>query len=663
MNSAESFKKRLTALMVICVVFATAVIGRAAWVQVMNNPRLEHMAHRQFQSKVLMTPRRGSIVDRNGEPLAINVENNSLAANPEKIKNPRILSRLLAKALDIPHAKLISHLSGKKEFIWIKRHMSDAELAHLKKWRIMDSEGDFASGLFLVKESHRIYPHNELGAHVLGTVNVDSDGTEGTELWMNAKLKGRVASVTAVKDAMGRATFIDSVAADEVHEGEKVTLTIDASLQFAVEQELKAAIQKSSAKSGSVIVMNAVNGEVLAMANEPSFNPNAKNVPLDHRRNRVLTDGYEPGSTMKAVLIASAMSHGWKLSDQVWGGEGQFMVQGHKISEAEVKEKFEWLSLKKIIQVSSNVGAAKVALKLGADHYLSDLKSFGFGAKTNTGFPGEISGRIPPRKAWQPLSLANIGFGQGVLVTPMQMTRAYAAFLNGGWLVQPTLIKHDGANQGEAPKRIILQKVADSVLEALATVTQEGGTGIKAGLDGYRVAGKTGTAQMVDPNSGKYSKSAHIASFIGFALDVTPKIVILTRIDEPKGVYYAAETAAPLFHDVLNAVATRFSLPTTVPVPMNRVLATTKTFDQLKVSQAKAIQVAAVTPIAIDGHGAMLWKMPSMHGLTPREAMRSLQGHNFQVEIHGLGVIDAQTPLEGSAVAEGDTIKFHLNEP
>ena len=183
------------------------------------------------------------------------------------------------------------------------------------------------------------------------------------------------------------------------------------------------------------------------------------------------------------------------------------MVQGHKISEAETKEKFQWLSLKKLIQVSSNIGAAKVALKLGADHYYSTLKAFGFGSKTDTGFPGEISGRIPELKKWQPLSLANIGFGQGVLVTPMQMTRAYATFLNGGWLVQPTLIKSDSAKKPDAPKRILTQKVADSVLEALATVTQEGGTGIKASLPGYRVAGKTGTAQMVDPNTGGYSRS------------------------------------------------------------------------------------------------------------------------------------------------------------
>lgn len=225
-----------------------------------------------------------------------------------------------------------------------------------------------------------------------------------------------------------------------------------------------------------------------------------------------------------------------KLTDQVWGNHGSFVVQGKKISEAEAHEKFEWITLKKMIQVSSNVGSAKLALKIGADTYSRTLEQMGFGTRTGIGFPGEISGRVPARKSWQPLTLANIGFGQGILVTPLQMLRAYAAFLNGGWLVQPSILREQPGAEAkrEAPRRLFSQAVAEQVQEALSAVTSEGGTGLKARLEGYDVAGKTGTAQTVDPTTGKYSRSRFIASFIGFARGVEPRLVIYTALDGPK---------------------------------------------------------------------------------------------------------------------------------
>ncbi len=658
--------------MVLCLTLAAAVLFRAGYVQFWGNQRLEQMSRKQFQSKVLIRPRRGLLTDRNGEPLAVNIETNSLAANPEKIQNRRTLAQLLAKSTEIPYSKLLQRLSGHHEFVWIKRHLSETEMNRLKKFRIVDGDGDLVPGLWLVKESQRVYPHGSLAAHTLGDVNVDSEGVEGVELWMNDKLQGKLVSVSAIKDALGRPSFIDAVAAKHVQEGESVQLTLDASLQYAVEEALKNSVTKHGARAGSVIVMNAANGEILALANQPSFNLNDKFVPLDRRRNRALTDGYEPGSTLKAVLIASALSHGWKLTDTVYGEKGTFKVQGKRISEAEVKEKFGWLNLKQIIQHSSNVGAAKVALKLGADKYLATLKDYGFGSKTGLGFPGEISGRVPPRKQWQPLTLANIGFGQGVLVTPIQMVRAYATFLNGGFLVQPKLIRDP--DQVDPPaKRVISSKVAEEVTQALETVTQEDGTGQKAALPGYRVAGKTGTAQVVDPATGAYSRSKHISSFIGFAEGIDPKIVIFTSLDEPKGVYFAAETAAPLFHDVLSAVATRFGLPEqTLPQPESkRTLASKgKSQDQLKLSQAKSIPapVLAQKPETLELEGAnatgtMIWKMPALRGLTAREAMEVLQGHQFRLEVHGDGVVRSQSPEEGKPLSEGELVRLSLGDP
>ena len=663
-------KSRLTVVMVLCLGFASALMLRAAYIQLWNNPRLEQMSKRQFQSKVLVRPRRGAILDRNDEPLAVNIETNSLAANPLKIQNLKTFARLLSKAADIPYPKIFQRLSEKKEFVWIRRHLSDSEMNRLRKFRIIDADGDLIPGLWLVKESQRVYPHSELAAHVLGDVNVDEDGVEGIELWMNQKMKGKLVSVSAIKDALGRPSFIDAVAAKHVQEGESVQLTLDASLQFAVEELLRNSVSKHAASGGSIIVMNALNGELLALANQPSFNPNDKSVPPERRRNRAVTDGYEPGSTLKAVLLASALSHGWKLTDQVYGEKGQFKVQGKRISEAEAKEKFEWINLKKIIQCSSNVGAAKVALKLGADNYIATLRSFGFGNKTGIGFPGEISGRIPGRKQWQALRLANIGFGQGIFVTPIQMIRAYATFANGGYLVQPRLLKNDLNQLAQAPKRVISQKVAEQVISALESVTVDPGTGLKAALDGYQVAGKTGTAQVVDPVTGTYSRNKHISSFIGFAAGVDPKIVIFTSLDEPKGIYYAAETAAPLFHDVLNAVANRFSLPARAAFQ----LAGRK--DVLKTSQAGRMPSTQGTQYTQDimmpeplqwrgttATGTMIWAMPSLRGLTAREAMEVFHGHNFKLDVRGDGVVRTQSPDEGNPLTEGETIHVSLGEP
>ncbi len=685
---AYSCRPRVIATMITCIVFAGILMSRAAWLQLGRDHRLETMSRRQFQSRLLIQPSRGPILDRNGEALAINSEVQSLAVNPSKIaikpENRRMIARLLSRATEVPYTRVLEHISGKREFAWIKRHISEQDVARLKRFHIINSEGDPINGIWLVRESERVYPHGELAAHVVGGVDMDSEGREGVELSMNERLRGKVISMSAIKDAYGRPTFID--VPSEGRDGEPVTLTIDNSLQFSVEEELRAAVKKTGAKGGSVIVMNAVNGEVLAMANAPSFNPNNHSSPQDHRRNRAVTDGYEPGSTMKAVLLASALSKGMKLTDVVWGERGKFKIQGHTISEAEAHEKFEWLPLKKIITVSSNIGAAKLALKVGADSYLNMIKAYGFGAKTGISFPGEISGRVPPRKVWQPLTTANIGFGQGILVTPIQMLRAYASFANGGWLVEPTLIKTP-SGKDVPPQRVITAKVAAQVSEALESVThkEQGGTGQKAVLEGYRVAGKTGTAQKVDPLNGQYSRSKHIASFIGFPilegdqLRDTPRIVILAMLDEPQGVYFGGETAAPLFREVLNAVASRFSLPaSSAPQPTLATLGKAGKpipSDRLAVTQAHPVSpvAASLIPAQIPtqsmqwvsqgSDGKNSWKMPSVHGLSVREAMEVFREHAFQIEVRGDGIVSAQYPEPGHPVMDGEVIRLTLSEP
>jgi cell division protein FtsI (penicillin-binding protein 3) len=687
----DPFRARFICLMVLCLMGATLLAGRAAWIQIGGDKRIENLSRRQFTSKFLVSPRRGAILDRNGEPLAINSETRSLAMNPQKILHRRVVARLLAKALDIPQSRLLSKMDEKRGFAWIKRHLSDHEFERLRTHHIIGNDGDLINGLWIVSESERVYPHNELASHLIGGTNLDSEGTEGIELLQNEKLRGKVVSVSAVRDALGRPAFIDSKAAKDAQDGrdgEPVTLTIDASLQFSVEEELRNAVRKANARGGSVIVMNAMNGEILAMANEPSFNPNIRGASPDRKRNRAVTDGYEPGSTLKPALLATALSNGMHLTDQIYGEHGHFKIGGRTISEAEAHERFEWLTLKRIIQVSSNVGAAKLALKIGADKYMTALRSFGFGSKTGIEFPGEISGRVPPRKAWTPITLANIGFGHGVLVTPIQMTRLYASFLNGGWLVEPTLIKST-KEQPPEPHRILSEKVTAQVLEALESTTQtkEGGTGGNANLYGYRVAGKTGTAQKIDPETHKYSRSKYVASFIGFPLQVEPRIVIFASIDEPHGSYYGGAVAAPLFREVLNAAANRFSLPTPVGTTLAAAKNSAASADVIRSSQAaiakatsqiaKASTSALAAPQgtsapiaaaqklelangATDAHP--IWKMPTLKGLTPREVVEALEGHSLNLEMKGVGLVRAQAPEPGQTISEGETVRLTLSE-
>ena len=671
--SDRSLGIRLIGLMLMGFGIAFLILMRAGYLQLVKNPRLDGISRRQFQSRVLIRPRRGLILDRNGEPLAVNTEANSLAANPNKVRNKARTARLLARAINVPVDKVFHKLSEKREFIWIKRHLQATDLKRLKGHRLVDTEGDLTEGLWLVKESDRIYPRGELAAHIVGDVNVDSDGLEGVELWKNEHLRGEITSMTAIKDAWGRPTFIDAVAAQNIHDGEAVSLTLDSLLQFEVEQKLSAAVKRTGAQSGTVIVMDAVNGEILAMANEPTFNPNDRRsdrkIPPERRRNRAVTDGYEPGSTFKAILAAGILSHGGRLSDQVWGERGSFLVQGHRISEAEAREKFEWVSLKKMIQVSSNVGAAKFALRLGSLSYLQMIQAFGFGMKSNLGFPGEISGRIPADKEWTPLTLANVGFGQGLLVTPLQMTRAYAAILNGGWLIRPKLIKSPfkgSENKNpldDVPPRIFSQNVSLKLIEALESVTEEGGTGVKAALEGYRVAGKTGTAQWVDPKLKKYSKDQYISSFIGFPIDVDPKVVIFASLERPQGSYYAAETAVPLFKEVLISVANRCELP--VRMASRKLLARQDIQDLSKTNRASALIAADLKlhPLDVPLGKPQRWMMPELKGLTSREAIRAFQGHRLALEISGNGIVSSQTPAAGQPIVEGSFVRLKLVEP
>ncbi len=665
MNTAsyQTPAMRIRLSLVICV-FALLAVGmlvRSTWIQIIHDPKLETLARRQFESKILMKPRRGLILDRTGEPFAINLETSSLAGNPKKILKSRSTAHLLSRALGIPMAQLKKRFDSKKSFLWLERHLSEQRIEQLRKAGILQPSGEMPEGLWIVKEMKRVYPHGELASSLIGSVNVDAEGIEGVELWKNTGLRGKSAAIDAFKDALGRPTLMNQGKDTTMKDGEPVELSIDASLQYSVEEALNESLEETGSDSGMVIVMDSVTGELLALAQAP------------HRRGvkkvTALTDGYEPGSTMKPLILATAINKGAiKVTDGLFGHYGKFKIQGRTISEAEAHEKFGYISMKKMIEVSSNVVAAELALKLGAERTVQGLREIGFGSRTGVGFPGEITGWMPSNpKGIKPLTLATIGFGQSVMVTPIQMIRAYAALSNGGNLVEPTLMKR---KEKEEIKRIPLFKpgTVKDVTEALVGVTEnEKGTGHKARLEGYRIAGKTGTAQTVDPKTKRYSSSRHIASFIGYPVGVKQPIVVLTLLDGPRGIYYAGATAAPLFSKVLSKVVARFSIPTTEKIRMPLVESTPtpaplqEDSELIKVAQSsdeileKSIQ--STKEVNLD-HPVM----PSLIGLTPQEAIQALKPFVPRVQIKGFGLIKKQTPETGTMISRNVRVNLVLEE-
>ncbi len=654
---------RLSLVIMVFGLISAGMLVRSTWLQIIHDPKLAKLARRQFESKIIMKPRRGLILDRTGEPLAINLETSSLAGSPAKILKSRTTLTLLAHALGTTPQALKKRLDSKKSFAWFERHVRDERMDQFRKLGIIRANGEMPEGIWIVKEMKRVYPHGEIATSLIGSVNIDTEGLEGVELWKNTLLRGKSASVEAFKDALGRPTLIDSNPQTKMVDGENITLSIDSSLQYSVEEALITSIEKSRADSGMVIVMDSSNGEILALAQAPSRR-GVKKVTA-------ITDGYEPGSTMKPLMLASALNKGViRIQDQLFGHYGKLTIQKRTISEAEAHEKFGMISMKRMIEVSSNVVAAQLALKMGAERTVQGLREFGFGSRTGIAMPGEIAGWMPSQtKKIQPLTLATIGFGQSIMVTPLQMIRAYSSLSNGGYLVEPTLIKR---GEKEIFKRIPVLKAAAArdATEALVQVTEgEKGTGHLARVEGYLIAGKTGTAQTVDPRTKKYSTSRHIASFIGYPVGVKQPITILTLLDNPRGIYYAGQTAAPLFSTVLKQVVSRFSIPTTEKIRIPLVESTPSPAPVKPAQVTDTVQVAQSSAEIIEQSLESTKEvnldhpvMPSVIGLTPQEAMRALRPFLPKVQVHGFGLIHKQSPESGSMIAKGLDVTLHLGE-
>jgi cell division protein FtsI (penicillin-binding protein 3) len=530
------------------------VIGRAAWVQGVQHGRLSKMAITQHRETIEIPAGRGTIYDRTGEPLAIGEQATTVYADPKNIADAQRAAVIVGKALGLDANKLYPELKDRtKGFVYVARKADPVKAAALDKKSI--------PGLGFYPEEARAYPQGSVASHVLGFAGTDNHGLDGLERSLDKTLSGRSGFETIVKDPYGRA--IDVVTSRPERPGKNVTLTIDHQIQASVEQILARTVRQYGARGAAAIVMDPHTGGIYAMANYPTFNANAfSTASPDARRNRAVTDAYEPGSTFKIVTIAGALEDNVVSPTSTFTLAPTIQVADRVIHEAHLRGT-ETLSVKEILSQSSNVGTITIAEMLGQGELASWINRFGFGKQTGVDFPGESAGLVLPLDKWSGSTIGTVPIGQGIAVTPLQMVSAYAAIGNGGVRVTPHLVEKVGSHRVAPRKgrRIVSRHTADRMISMFRGVVLEG-TGTQAAIPGYTVAGKTGTAQKAE--NGRYV-SKYVASFVGLVPAKKPRFAILVMVDEPHGDIYGGDVAAPAFRDIARFALQYMEVPPDAP--------------------------------------------------------------------------------------------------
>jgi cell division protein FtsI (penicillin-binding protein 3) len=528
------------------ILFFAAIGVKATYLQVFRCSWLSRIAADQYEVSYKSTGKRGIIFDRNLREMAVSIDVESIAAHPKQIENPKKVAGSLSKALKINQKVLADKLHSKKKFVWIKRKVTPKEAEAVKKLDI--------AGLDFIPEHKRFYPNRTLAAQLIGFTDIDDHGLEGLEFYYDDNLRGSEFEYTVLRDANGQ-RFEAEHTAGSAFSGKNLVLTIDSTIQYIAEKALGETVDKFSAKSGMAIVMDPGTGALLAMAHVPLFNPNALNGNRKLWRNRIITDPFEPGSTMKIFSAAAAIESGNCSPSSIFYCEnGAYKMGNHVIHDS---HEHGWLSLQQIIKYSSNIGAVKFSALTGPEYLSGTLRSFGFGKKTGIDCPGETAGSLMPYQRWTKVDTGAISFGQGVSVSALQLITATCAVANKGILMRPYAVQAITDHHGRLIKsfgprragRAISEKTAGTLTRIIRTVITEGGTGVNAALDGYSVCGKTGTAQKTDEN-GRYSYIKYVASFVGFAPVETPKIAVLVVVDEPQKEHYGSIVAAPAFKTI-----------------------------------------------------------------------------------------------------------------
>ncbi len=648
----------------------------AAWLE---------LAERQRQRRLHIQPKRGTVYDRNGAPLAESVEVPSVSMDAvemlrgieEKYVPMRIdqYAERIAEALGLGVEEVRDKIVRRRRFAWLKRRVSEAEVGAVRSLADRDQRYPIR-GLTIEGEGHRFYPNRKLAASLLGFVAPDGDGREGLELSLNEQLKGRPAEVHGLRDRSGRLIFSEGLETEQALAGHNVTLTIDRAIQHTAERELEAAIKTYEATGGSIVVMDPVSGEILAMASAPSYDPNDYGAAApDHRRNRAVVDRFEPGSTMKIFTIATALAQKtMSPTEPIYCEAGHMPIDNIVIHDTHVHK---WLTPTQILQVSSNIGSAKVGLGLGQQRLYEGLRRFGFGESPGLPLPGQAIGVLRPReRPWVQVETAAASFGQGISITTVQLALGASAIANGGKLMEPVLIKRvsdsTGTTLDEPRSRVrraaVGPAVARAVSEMLVSVTEGGGTGVEASIPGYRVAGKTATAQKIDPETGRYTDTHYVASFVGFVPADRPRFAIAIAIDEPMaGTYAGGSVAAPVFRRVAEMALRYAGVP-----PLDKDGAVASPADVAKVTDpAEAVYKAvaagsekeeAPKPKRASARAGEVL-LPDLVGYPVREAIRQIVALGLLPTVEGTGRLLRQEPPAGSAAARGTTVKLIFEPP
>jgi cell division protein FtsI (penicillin-binding protein 3) len=539
------------------------VFVRLSYLQLFCHSEYLARAQRQQQRTIEITPKRGTIYDRNKRPLAMSIPVDSAFGVPAEIADENLAARLLSGVIGKPQEELEARFESSRSFVWIARKLPPEKAEAITALNL--------KGIYLQKENQRFYPKRDLAAHVLGFVDLDEKGLGGIEYELDHQIRGRSEKIVVMADARQR--WFDGGEAQR-ESGADVLLTLDEKIQYITERELDAAIAQTHSIAGTAMVMNPNTGEILALANWPKFNPNkASDAPAEARMDRAVSALYEPGSTFKLVTLAAAFNEGITRTDEVFDCEnGSVLVAGHRIHD---HEPFGLLNVAQILAKSSDVGAIKIALRLQAPRFYDYIRAFGFGAPTGVDLPGESKGLVRPLDNWGSFSIGSISMGQEIGVTPIQLIAAVSAVANGGLLYKPHVIEElqrgnrvlpaEGLLTPTEPRRVIRPETAATLRRLMEGVILEG-TGPKAHLDGWTSAGKTGTAQKIDPATGRYSRTRFIASFTGFAPINNPAVTILVSLDSPVGLHEGGQVAAPVFKRIAEQVLAYLDVPRDVPL-------------------------------------------------------------------------------------------------
>jgi cell division protein FtsI (penicillin-binding protein 3) len=674
---------RLLIVAALTLLWITAVFGRLAYLQLFCHSEYLARAARQQQRTIEITPKRGSIYDRNMHPLAMSIPVDSVFAVPTEVGDAPLAAQLLSRVLGIPRDVLEARLGSAQTFVWVARKVPPDKKEAVEALNL--------TGIYFQKENQRIYPKRDLAAHVLGFVDLDEKGLGGIEHELDGQIRGKSEKIVVMADARQR--WFDGGDAQR-EQGASVILTLDEKVQYVAERELATAIAKTHAMAGTVMVMNPNTGEILALASWPKFNPNAANeTPAESRMNRAVTALYEPGSTFKLITLAAAFDQGITRPEEVFDCEnGAVYVAGHRIHD---HKPFGLLSVADILAQSSDVGAIKIALRLGAPKFYDYIRAFGFGQPTGVDLPGESKGLVRRLENWSAISIGSISMGQEVGVTPIQLISAVSAIANGGLLYKPHVVAElrrgdqvvpsEGVLAPAEPRRVIRPETAATLRRLMERVVLNG-TGKLARLDGWTAAGKTGSAQKIDPATGRYSRTQLIASFTGFAPISNPAVTILVSLDSPVGQREGGQVAAPVFKRIAEQILPYLDVPRDVPIGP-RLLQAAYRNDRASNSAALADftptdftgqpdqppaefagttanagmgQLPPVT-VAVDEGGDI--PVPDMTGKTMREVTEMCLRFGLDPVLVGSGLATNQKPAAESKLRRGAKVTVQFGAP